>query len=80
MYRLNNFNSNENFLFICGNIESIRRIGKFGKFVIGYDATYNVNMYGYPLWMFTGRDDRGMGFPHIFAISKKKILLRKLKY
>ena len=84
-YQLNNELENKDFICVFGNIESIKRTLTFGNQIIGYDATYNVNMYGYPLWLFTGRDQLERGFPLIFAISKKKdivnqvVILRQFK-
>lgn len=67
------------FMLVFGSIGCMSKALEFGQHVVGYDATHQVTSYGYPLWMLTGRDLQGHGFPLIYAISSNHTAVTQTK-
>lgn len=75
----------KHYILVVATITSLRKAYEFGKYVVGFDATYNVSDYGFPLWLVTGRDNYGSGYPLAFAMSGhetitvQKVILRQIR-
>lgn len=71
--------------FVFGKIQSICKALVYGREIVGTDATHNVNQYGIPLFMFTGRDNHGHGYPLIYALTSdtsfigQRLIFRQMK-